>query len=765
VEDIINQLNESQRAAVVYNDGPSLVVAGAGSGKTRVLIYKIAYLLKSGYQPHTILALTFTNKAAREMKQRIATITDDYLVRYLWMGTFHSIFYKILRREAQYIGYPSDFMIYDASDSKNLIKTIVKEMGLDDNVYKANIVQNRISNAKNSLITSKVYATNRELIEYDAKTKHPLIKDIYKRYQNRCYNAGVMDFDDLLLYTNILFRDHPEVLEKYRKQFQFVLVDEYQDTNFAQNLIVRQLSENHRHICVVGDDAQSIYSFRGANIDNMLKFKDNFPECKVFKLERNYRSTQNIVDAANSIIKKNKEQIFKNVYSEKERGSKISILSAYSDFEEGYIVSSKIIEMKQLDDFSYSDFAILYRTNAQSRVLEDAMRKRMIPYRVYGSQSFYQRKEIKDTIAYLRVIINPNDEEALKRIINYPVRGIGNTTIEKLQTAAIEANVSLWAVVSRQVNIETLLNKGSLAKIDAFYNMIVDFQSKNKELAAPDLLDYVIKKSGLATSLFMDTTTEGISRQENVKELMNAMIEFVTLRKEEGSENFSLTDFLVEISLLTDQDEKDKDEKTEVVTMMTVHAAKGLEFENIFIVGMENDLFPSMMCQGNPRAIEEERRLFYVAITRAKKNCIITYAKNRFRNGTTNMASPSFFLNDIDAKYVDFPDEMELPTQNRWYDNNFSQEKPQRFDTWKPTVQQNAPIYKRIEPAPSNTKSVTTIGNISVGNIIQHDRFGEGEVKKLELIDNDAKAIVEFKNAGTKSLLLKYAKLKVLRNG
>jgi DNA helicase-2/ATP-dependent DNA helicase PcrA len=771
VENIINQLNNSQKEAVLYNEGPSLVVAGAGSGKTRVLTCKIAYLLKSGYQPHTILALTFTNKAAREMKERIASITDDYLTRYLWMGTFHSIFYRILRREAQYIGYPSDFTIYDASDSKNLIKTIIKEMRLDDKIYKPGLVQGRISNAKNSLITSNIYATHKDLTEYDVRSKVPLIKDIYKKYQNRCFNVGVMDFDDLLLYTNILFRDHPEALEKYRNQFKFVLVDEYQDTNFSQHLIVRQLTEKHRHICVVGDDAQSIYSFRGANIDNILKFKDSFPECKTFKLERNYRSTQNIVNAANSVIKKNKEQIFKNVYSEKERGDKISILSAYSDYEEGYIVSSKILEMKEFQDYSYSDFAILYRTNAQSRILEDAMRKRMIPYKVYGSQSFYQRKEIKDVVAYLRVIINPNDEEALKRIINYPARGIGDTTIDKLQSAAVESNISLWSAISNHLYTGLLMNKGTIAKLDAFHNMITDFRSKNREFTAPELLEYVIKNSGLAATLFMDTSIEGISRQENVKELMNAMTEFVTLRKEEGSENFSLTDFLIEISLMTDQDEKEQDGKKDVVTMMTVHAAKGLEFENVIIVGMENDLFPSMMCEGNMRAIEEERRLFYVAITRAKQNCIITYSKNRFRNGKTNTASPSYFLKDIDEEFVDFPDDMELPAQNRnnWqstFGRPYSQEKPKYFETSKPAARQNIPPLKRMEKIEADIpEKVEKIGDISIGTAVVHDRFGEGKVIMLEGSGNDAKATVEFKNAGAKNLLLKFAKLKVLKNG
>jgi DNA helicase-2/ATP-dependent DNA helicase PcrA len=775
VEDIINQLNSSQKEAVLYNDGPSMVVAGAGSGKTRVLTYKIAYLLKSGYQPHTILALTFTNKAAREMKERIASITDNYQTRYLWMGTFHSIFYRILRREAQHIGFPPDFTIYDSADSKNLIKSIIKEMALDDKIYKPSMVQNRISNAKNSLITSNVYANTKDLLEYDVRCKTPLIKEIYARYQHRCRTAGIMDFDDLLLYTNILFRDRPEVLEKYQNQFKFVLVDEYQDTNFSQHLIIRQLSEKHRHICVVGDDAQSIYSFRGANIDNMLRFRDNFPECKIFKLERNYRSTQNIVDAANSLIKKNKEQIFKNVYSEKERGSKITILSAYSDYEEGYIATSKILEIKQKQDFSYSDFAILYRTNAQSRVLEDAMRKRLIPYRIYGSYSFYQHKEIKDIVAYLRVIINPHDEEALKRIINYPARGIGDTTVEKLQSAANKENKSLWEVISGATNLGELLQKSAFAKINAFRQMIEDFQSKNQELAAPELLEYVIRNSGIAATLFMDTTIEGISRQQNVKELMNAMTEFVTIRTEEGSDNHSLNDFLMEISLMTDQDrDQEGDSKKDVVTLMTVHAAKGLEFENVIIVGMENDLFPSSMSEGNMRAIEEERRLFYVALTRAKQNCIITFAKTRFRNGKSNMASPSYFLKDIDEDFVNFPDDTELPRQERLShsdntrqrenrDSLFSRETP-RYETNKSSGYQTVPQFKRMERT-ETAQQRDRIGDLFVGANILHDRFGEGKVIALEGDGGDAKATIAFQNAGNKSILLKFAKLKVLKNG
>ena len=791
MKDYINQLNDSQRAAVLCEDGPSLVVAGAGSGKTRVLTFKIAHLLKSGYQPHTILALTFTNKAAREMKQRIASVTDEYLTRYLWMGTFHSIFYRILRREAAHIGFPPDFTIYDASDSKNLIKTIIKEMQLDDKVYRPGMIQGRISNAKNALVTSGSYITNKELIDYDTYSKVPLTGEIYQRYQNRCLNAGAMDFDELLVQTNVLFRDYPAILAKYQEQFKYVLVDEYQDTNFAQHLIVSRICEKHNHIFVVGDDAQSIYSFRGANIDNMLRFKDKYPGCKVFKLEQNYRSTQNIVDAANSLIEKNREQIKKTVYSENEKGSKVMVLSAYSDYEEGYLVSSKILEMMHSKGYSFSDFVILYRTNAQSRVLEESLRKRMIKYKVYGSQSFYQRKEIKDVIAYFRVVVNPKDEESVKRIINYPSRGIGNTTIDKIQGAALRANVSLWNVLSSPGEHNLDVNKGTAGKLQDFRRMIEDFQEKNKELPAAEIAEIIIKRSGIAGSLFQDSSVEGISRQENVQELLNAMNEFVSMRQEEGVEKTSLTDFLMEISLMTDQD-TDKEENTDVVTMMTVHAAKGLEFNNVFIVGMENELFPSMRSMDSPKEIEEERRLFYVAITRARKNCTISYAKNRFRNGQSNTASPSFFLKDIDGKYLDYDNDIELPTQ-KWDKESDIPVKNKSWDydapsgnhfrkTTRPPATGNRPYtdaspaavrqhsrLKRIEhtatPTGLNTERTATpnsFGSLTTGCKILHERFGEGEIIALEGSGSDAKATVEFKNAGRKILLLKFAKFKTL---
>ncbi|MDR1523866.1 MAG: UvrD-helicase domain-containing protein [Tannerella sp.] len=779
MKDYLNQLNDSQREAVLYDGGPSLVVAGAGSGKTRVLTYKIAHLLQNGYEPHTILALTFTNKAAREMKQRIASVTGEYITRYLWMGTFHSIFYRILRREAAHIGFPSDFTIYDAADSKNLIKTIIKELQLDDKIYRPGMIQSRISNAKNALVTCDAYDRNTTLLDYDNYAKIPHTNLIYRKYQNRCFRAGVMDFDELLLQTNILFRDYPDVLAKYQEQFRYVLVDEYQDTNFAQHLIITRLCGKRQQVFVVGDDAQSIYSFRGANIDNMLRFKDNYPACKVFKLERNYRSTQNIVDAANSLIIKNKEQIRKNVYSENEKGSRITVISSYSDYEEGYLVSSKILSMTRNNEYSYSDFAILYRTNSQSRVLEDALRKRMITYKVYGSQSFYQRKEIKDVIAYFRVITNPGDEESVKRIINYPARGIGDTTMDKLQNAAIRANAGLWDVIASPQEYDVAINKGTAGKLQEFRLLMDDFRDNSQKMPAAEIAEYVIKRSGIAGILFQDTSIEGISRQENVRELLNALNEFVSIRREEGNENVSLADFLMEISLMTDQDH-DKDEHTDRVTMMTVHAAKGLEFNNVFIVGVENDLFPSQQSMGSLRAIEEERRLLYVAITRAKENCIITYAKNRYRNGQTYTATPSFFIKDIDGKYLDFPDNIELPAQGRTYLPDEDERRGNRVTSgynpaWdagtssrgttyrRPATPLKTPHYKRLENREdAATDSSDTFDGIAVGTKVMHERFGEGEIVALEGTGSNAKATIRFRNSDEKKLLLKFAKLKAL---
>lgn len=777
MEEYLNKLNESQREAVEYNEGPSLVIAGAGSGKTRVLTYKIAYLVHLGLAPQSILALTFTNKAAREMKERIAAITGDQTARRLWMGTFHSIFSRILRYEAEHIGYPSNFTIYDTTDSKSLLKAIIKEMQLDDKVYRLGMVQSRISNAKNALVTWKAYEQSKELMQHDIDSKVPLLREIYKRYQNRCQQAGAMDFDDLLLQTNILFRDHPQVLEKYRSFFQFVLVDEYQDTNFAQHLIVQRLCEQHRRICVVGDDAQSIYSFRGANIDNILQFKNQYPGCRIFKLERNYRSTQNIVNAANSLIHKNKEQIHKNVYSEKEEGSKVRISASYSDYEEGYAVASAINELRLRKDYDYADFAILYRTNAQSRILEEALRKRGIPYKIYGGLSFYQRKEIKDIISYLRLIVNPHDEEAFKRVINYPSRGIGDTTVNKVISAATENNVSLWTVLNAPIDYALPINSGTAKKLTDFREMIERFIEQNTRLSAEEMAAIVVKESGIVSSLFQDRSVEGISKQENLQELLKGIAEFCELRREEGVEQVSLADFLSEVSLLTDQD-NDKDEQANKVTMMTVHAAKGLEFKNVFVVGLEEELFPSSMSKDNPRAVEEERRLFYVAITRAEENCVLTYAKSRFRNGQSAMCSPSRFLKDIDVRFLDVPADSSADTfaaarerfQRPAFTSPFQQ--PRVVEKEEPSF--TSPVAQALQrqrltkvetatsiPA-SSSAPASDLSGLRVGAKVRHDRFGEGEVIAIEGDGGNAKATVAFTHFGQKQLLLKFARLTII---
>lgn len=772
MEEYLKQLNESQRAAVVYTDGPSLVVAGAGSGKTRVLTYKIAYLLRQGLPPQSILALTFTNKAAREMKERIASLTDERTARRLWMGTFHSIFSRILRSEAERIGYPSNFTIYDAADSKSLLRSIMKEMQLDDKVYRPGMVQSRISNAKNALISYKAYEQNKELVQHDIDSKVPLLREIYKRYQNRCLQAGAMDFDDLLLQTNILFRDHPDVLEKYRSFFQFVLVDEYQDTNFAQHLIVQRLCEVHRHICVVGDDAQSIYSFRGANIDNILQFKNQYLGCHIFKLERNYRSTQNIVNAANSLIDKNMKQIRKTVYSEKEEGSKLSVCSSYSDYEEGYAVAGKINEMR-MRNYDYADFAILYRTNAQSRILEEALRKRGIPYKIYGGLSFYQRKEVKDVISYLRLIINPHDEEALKRVINYPARGIGDTTLNKLTAAATEHNVSLWTVLNDPIGYALPVNSGTAKKLSDFRELITGFIERNVKLSAEEIASAVVKESGIVSVLFQDRSVEGISKQENLQELLKGIAEFCEIRREEGAEHVSLADFLSEVSLLTDQD-NDKEEQANKVTMMTVHAAKGLEFRNVFVVGLEEDLFPSAMSKDNPRAVEEERRLFYVAITRAEENCVLTYAKSRYRNGQSAMCSPSRFLKDIDTRYLSMSADsvaggsFAATRRSPAFSSPFQQPKAMEEEAYVSPVAQAVGRQARLtrmetassSPAPSSA-SASDLSGLHVGAKVRHDRFGEGEVIAIEGEGGNAKATVSFAHFGQKQLLLKFARLTV----
>ena len=781
--DYIEELNEGQRNAVLYNDGPSLVIAGAGSGKTRVLTYKIAYLLENGYQPWNILALTFTNKAAREMKERIARQVGPERARHLWMGTFHSMFLRILHVEAGHIGFTSQFTIYDTADSKSLIRSIIKEMGLDEKVYKPGMVQARISNAKNHLVSPAGYANNKEAYEGDRAAKVPALRDIYQRYWERCRQADAMDFDDLLFYTFLLFRDHPEVLARYQEQFRYILVDEYQDTNFAQHSIVLQLAKNHQHVCVVGDDAQSIYSFRGADIDNILYFTKVYPDTKVFKLEQNYRSTQTIVRAANSLIEKNQWQIRKEVFSEKEKGEAIGVYQAYSDVEEGDIVVNKIAELRREKRYAYSDFAILYRTNAQSRIFEEAMRKRSMPYRIYGGLSFYQRKEIKDVIAYFRLIVNPNDEEAFKRIINYPARGIGDTTVGKIIAAATGHNVSLWTVLCEPLAYGLNFNKGTVGKLQAFRELISAFITDAAEKNAYEIGADIIRQSGIINDVCQDNSPENLSRKENIEELVNGMSDFCAQRQEEGNPNVLLGDFLSEISLLTDQD-SDKDGDDEKITLMTVHSAKGLEFKNVFVVGMEENLFPSGMVGDSPRALEEERRLFYVAITRAEEHCFLSYAKTRFRYGKMEFGSPSRFLKDIDIRFLRLPQdagmfrrvEEEAAAFRRENARGFA---PDREDapyggkervSVRPKQQIIAPTVprnlKRVAPS-ANTASTSPSAGASAncvqqGQLIEHERFGLGEVLKVEGEGDNAKATIRFKNAGDKQLLLRFARFKVL---
>lgn len=781
--DYIEELNEGQRNAVLYNDGPSLVIAGAGSGKTRVLTYKIAYLLENGYQPWNILALTFTNKAAREMKERIARQVGPERARHLWMGTFHSMFLRILHVEAGHIGFTSQFTIYDTADSKSLIRSIIKEMGLDEKVYKPGMVQARISNAKNHLVSPAGYANNKEAYEGDRAAKVPALRDIYQRYWERCRQADAMDFDDLLFYTFLLFRDHPEVLARYQEQFRYILVDEYQDTNFAQHSIVLQLAKNHQHVCVVGDDAQSIYSFRGADIDNILYFTKVYPDTKVFKLEQNYRSTQTIVRAANSLIEKNQWQIRKEVFSEKEKGEAIGVYQAYSDVEEGDIVVNKIAELRREKRYAYSDFAILYRTNAQSRIFEEAMRKRSMPYRIYGGLSFYQRKEIKDVIAYFRLIVNPNDEEAFKRIINYPARGIGDTTVGKIIAAATGHNVSLWTVLCEPLAYGLNFNKGTVGKLQAFRELISAFITDAAEKNAYEIGADIIRQSGIINDVCQDNSPENLSRKENIEELVNGMSDFCAQRQEEGNPNVLLGDFLSEISLLTDQD-SDKDGDDEKITLMTVHSAKGLEFKNVFVVGMEENLFPSGMVGDSPRALEEERRLFYVAITRAEEHCFLSYAKTRFRYGKMEFVSPSRFLKDIDIRFLRLPQdagmfrrvEEEAAAFRRENARGFA---PDREDapyggkervSVRPKQQIIAPTVprnlKRVAPSANTASTSPSAGGsanrVQQGQLIEHERFGLGEVLKVEGEGDNAKATIRFKNAGDKQLLLRFARFKVL---
>lgn len=788
----LDELNEGQRAAVLYNDGPSLVIAGAGSGKTRVLTYKIAYLLDQGYKPWSILALTFTNKAAREMKERIARQVGENLARYLWMGTFHSIFSRILRAEADAIGFSSNFTIYDASDSKSLVKSIIREMGLDDKTYKPGVVQSRISQAKNHLILPDAYAASGELYRADADAKMPQLRDIYLRYWERCRQSDAMDFDDLLVYTYQLFKSHPEICDKYATHFEYVLVDEYQDTNYAQHCIVQLLTGKHRRVCVVGDDAQSIYSFRGANIDNILNFANLYREARLFKLEQNYRSTQTIVKAANSLIAKNREQIRKEVFSEKETGEPITVFCAYSDLEEAEIVGNRIMQLHSREHYGYSDCAILYRTNAQSRVFEETLRKKNIPYRIYGGLSFYQRKEIKDIIAYFRLAVNPNDEEAFKRVLNYPARGIGDTTLNKLVDAANRHKVSLWTVVNEPLAYGVDINKGTHTKLQGFRALIAGFVEAVPQKNAFELGKEIVFQSGIGREITQDRSPENLSRQENVEELMNGIHDFCATRQEEGNTHWLLSDYLSEVSLLTDQD-SDRDADLPKVTLMTIHSAKGLEFRNVFVVGLEENLFPGASAASSYKELEEERRLFYVALTRAEDHCFLSYAKTRFKYGKSEFCTPSRFLKDIDSRYLNMPQEEMLARQIEERGERFRRENTQRpvvrmerdYGYRERMVTDNGPSMfdggeipqeprRFVKPAsPRNLRKITpavsssagqasSVQRLAVGQVIEHERFGIGDVINVEGTGDNCKATVHFRNVGNKQLLLKFARFKVI---
>ncbi len=775
-EQLLSELNDSQREAVTWCDGPQLVIAGAGSGKTRVLTYKIAWLLER-YQiePWRILALTFTNKAAREMKERIGRLVGEERARYLQMGTFHSIFARILRREAQHIGYNSDFTIYDQSDSRSLVKSIIREMQLDEKQYKPSSVADRISMAKNHLLLPHAYANSPSAAD-DAVRKVPAISQIYLRYADRCRQANAMDFDDLLVQTFMLFREHEEIRQRYAERFAYVLVDEYQDTNYAQQAIVMQLTKERQRVCVVGDDAQSIYSFRGANIDNILNFQKAYEGARLFKLEQNYRSTQLIVQAANSLIRHNQRQIHKDVYSHNEQGEKLVLKPAYSDKEEAQIVCNDIKRFKRLDKCEYSDFAILYRTNSQSRSFEEFLRKENIPYRIYGGLSFYQRKEIKDVIAYFRVVANPNDEEAMKRIINYPARGIGDTTVGKIVEAANQHGVSLWTVIRQPVVFSLDVNKGTITKLDNFRQLIESWTTRIKEEDAYLLGHDIIMQSGISRDIYAGREPEDLSRQENLQEFVSGLQDFVETRREEDrGDQVSLSDFLQEVSLLTDLD-SDNDDTQSKVTLMTIHSAKGLEFATVFIVGLEENIFPSPMCVNTMRELEEERRLLYVAITRAEKRCIMTCAQNRWRYGKMEYDTPSRFIKDIDpnllrvdgatsstvAKDFDYNGNRMNPN-SRWIQNARPVATQFKADPKPRIVPPVSGNFRRVTPSHSPNANQQTNASLHEGNVIEHQRFGIGEIVKLEGVGENQKATVQFRNTGTKQLLLKFAKFTIIR--
>lgn len=753
----LDELNASQRAAVEQIEGPIMVIAGAGSGKTRVLTYRIAYLVENAVDPFNILALTFTNKAAREMTERIGKIIGPSEAKNSTMGTFHSVFSRILRFNADRLGYPANFTIYDTQDSKSLLKDIIKELNLDDKAYKASSVLGRISSAKNNLISAEMYAQNEEILFEDKQAKRSEITNIYTRYENRCRKAGAMDFDDLLFQTHVLLRDFPDVLHYYQQKFKYILVDEYQDTNYAQYLIVKKLAALYENICVVGDDAQSIYSFRGANIQNILNYKVDYPDFKLFKLEQNYRSSKNIVEAANSIISKNKDQIQKTVWTDNQQGNKIAVIRTLTDNEEGKIIAGKIFDLKQSTPISFNDLAILYRTNRQSRAFEEALRKFNIPYKIYGGLSFYQRKEIKDLLAYFRLSTNPHDEEALKRVLNYPKRALGKTTEEKLVIAANNYAVSIWDVLTNPIDYPTDFNKGTRDKLNEFTTMIQSFQAQINQVNAFQLAETIAKSSGIVKELLSekDKGPEEVERYQNIEELLAGIQEFVNTSEEE--EMKTLADFLLDVALLTDAD-TDKNEERNHVTMMTIHSSKGLEFPHVFVVGLEENLFPSQMALHSRTDLEEERRLFYVAVTRAKDSCTLSYAASRFTWGQLITSEPSRFIDEIDAQFLHF--DTPQRGQGRSLGMGFSrQERPFSGGLNKPMgTSGNLKSINELK----EQRGGETLQKFMVGQNVEHSRFGKGKITKIEGVDSNQKATIFFPHHGIKNLLLQFANLKVL---
>ncbi len=755
--DYLRELNEVQFEAVRNAEGPIMIIAGAGSGKTRVLTFRIAFLIQHGIDPFNILSLTFTNKAAREMKERIGKVVGVSESKNLWMGTFHSVFSKILRIEAEKLNYPSNFTIYDTEDAKSVLKSIISEMGLDDKVYKPNLIYNRISSAKNSLITAQMYAEDRDLITSDQLANRPKTADIYKKYATRCFKSGAMDFDDLLLKTYELFKRYPDVLYKYQQRFKFIMVDEFQDTNHAQYLIIRQLSAMYRNICVVGDDAQSIYAFRGANIANILNFEKDYPDLKVFKLEQNYRSSSTIVEAANQIIANNKEQLEKKVWTDNDKGNKIKIFRAVTDNEEGMMIAREIFETQMNKQLRNDDFAILYRTNSQSRALEEALRKMNLPYRIYGGTSFYQRKEIKDLLAYFRMVINPNDDEALKRIINYPARGIGKTTLDKIITFAGENDISIWTLLDHLAQANIGLNAGTVKKIEEFKFSIKSFATMMYKKDAYDLAASIASASGLLKELYIDKTPEGVSRYENVQELLNGIKDFAENNRESENGN-TLDKFMEDIALLTDADNEDEEDRNKI-SLMTIHSSKGLEFKNVFIAGLEENLFPSQLSVNSRSELEEERRLFYVAVTRAMDQVTFSHAQNRYRFGNLQQNDPSRFIAEIGEEHIEFVNSptnsllrhSTIPTFNRFAKpaTNTNQYKPVN----NPSVKtfSNAPKFSGDDP-----------DKLQAGMRVAHSRFGEGIIQAIEGNTVNRTAVIEFDKDGQKKLLLKFAKLRII---